>query len=920
MTIASKLETINEALGDIKSSIVAKGVTPTGDITTYSTAIESISTGDEITATNTTGSAVSADDKVWVEPEINYTQNFSVGGNPAINNFTLTSTDYPNRSGIVYNMINPPVPQESVEVQLKGYINYNTSANYPNASTGYGDFSIYCKAPGSGGYPYESALSLFLGDGLTIKTNKGANKYTILPRTSLVKDQMYWFKVLVTGSQIVASYSTDGSSWIDTTLSVSGLLAAFTNTYIGMSTATSEGYGTYDLLECYVKVDGNTVWTPYLASTTYSIINDTDITSTSFTGIAQANIANNATGSVKTLLDGNGTYAPTTATKSITTNGTYTASAENAYGLSSVTVNVPIPDVWHNWKSDATANTNLTTYQSLGDRGSRIAYGNGTYVVISSQDNYFSYSTDNGQTWTRSKTSTGTMRLWNGLVYGNGKFVAVTGTYAGDYNIGAVSSDGINWTEVTLSASKQWNDIAYGNGKFVAVASFGSNNICTTSSDGVTWTSHTLPRNAYWWSIIFDGTQFITIGTSGGSTYIATSSDGDTWAEKSSIASSCYTICYGNNKYIVSGGPTSFVSLDLENWTSYSTGSTSSWYFSAYGNGYYIGIPQDQYYSANPTKAYLSSDGEQWTEITLSSGYHWCDVIYENDKFTICSTGGVADLTISQSQCYTLTASPTTSTQVYEIPKKTSTLTITSVGTDTITLSDSKVYNRNSAGDVESPVLGTKTITSNDTYTAASDYLDGFSSVTVDVPSAPTKKYNLLDRVKDDNNNEIGTVSGFFTDANNVEYAVVCLDAQYRTDNGNYISPAVTISGIPVYNNGSVYSAPETSTENTTAILAQGSSSGCSHCRSKSFIINGITYYGQLPNLVELIDIIKHYTEINQGDISVGTKISLSKSYLSSTQSNSTNYWYYGNTGIFNMNGAKYEVCYIAPVLEIPNT
>lgn len=195
-----------------------------------------------------------------------YTQNFNTSGNPAINNFTLTSTNYPNRSGIVYNMINPPAPQESVEVQLKGYINYNTSANYPQALTGYGDFSIYGAAPGSGGYPYNCALSLFLGDGLTIKTNSEANTYTILPRTSLVKDQMYWFKVLVTDSQIVASYSTDGSSWTDTTLSVSGLLAAFTNTYIGMSTATSEGYGTYDLLECYVKVDDNIVWTPYIES------------------------------------------------------------------------------------------------------------------------------------------------------------------------------------------------------------------------------------------------------------------------------------------------------------------------------------------------------------------------------------------------------------------------------------------------------------------------------------------------------------------------------------------------------------------------------------------------------------------------------------------------------------------------------
>ena len=75
--------------------------------------------------------------------------------------------------------------------------------------------------------------------------------------------------------------------------------------------------------------------------TNYNIIPSKLVTSTSFTGIAQSNIANNASGTVKTLLDGNGSYAPTTATKSITTNGTYTASAENAYGYYSVTVNVP---------------------------------------------------------------------------------------------------------------------------------------------------------------------------------------------------------------------------------------------------------------------------------------------------------------------------------------------------------------------------------------------------------------------------------------------------------------------------------------------------------------------------------------------------------------------------------------------------
>lgn len=45
MSIASKLTTVNGSLGDIKTAIVAKGVTPTGDITTYATAIGNISGG-----------------------------------------------------------------------------------------------------------------------------------------------------------------------------------------------------------------------------------------------------------------------------------------------------------------------------------------------------------------------------------------------------------------------------------------------------------------------------------------------------------------------------------------------------------------------------------------------------------------------------------------------------------------------------------------------------------------------------------------------------------------------------------------------------------------------------------------------------------------------------------------------------------
>lgn len=45
MTISAKLTTVNSALADIKLAIIGKGQTPTGNITTYATAIGNISGG-----------------------------------------------------------------------------------------------------------------------------------------------------------------------------------------------------------------------------------------------------------------------------------------------------------------------------------------------------------------------------------------------------------------------------------------------------------------------------------------------------------------------------------------------------------------------------------------------------------------------------------------------------------------------------------------------------------------------------------------------------------------------------------------------------------------------------------------------------------------------------------------------------------
>jgi len=191
--------------------------------------------------------------------------------------------------------------------------------------------------------------------------------------------------------------------------------------------------------------------------------------------------------------------------------------------------------------------------------------------------------------------------------------------------------------------------------------------------------------------------------------------------------------------------------------------------------------------------------------------------------------------------------------------------------------------------------------------------------------SAP-EPYPLLSRVTDDSNNEIGTVCGYHTDANNQKYAVVCLDAQYRNSSGNYLSANYGITGLAVLNDQTLWENTDTATSNCTKILdfadANGyTSTAVSHCRSKSFVIGGATYYGQLPTIAELTDVFRHRTAINNADTSASQYSSLIVSsntlVWSSSQYSYRNGWYITDTGMV-YNTGKDNNFFVLPILEIP--
>lgn len=202
---------------------------------------------------------------------------------------------------------------------------------------------------------------------------------------------------------------------------------------------------------------------------------------------------------------------------------------------------------------------------------------------------------------------------------------------------------------------------------------------------------------------------------------------------------------------------------------------------------------------------------------------------------------------------------------------------------------------------------------------------------TVGVPAivkeiTPVEPYPLLSRVKDDSNNEIGTVCGYHTDANNVKYALVCLDAQFRLASGAYLSDNVAITDLPQYTNLSLYSAKDTATFNCDKILATATaqsltSTAVSHCRSKTFTVDSVQYAGQLPTLMELLKILEFMTEVNAADISASQYSSLvlsaSNACWSSSQ-NSATYGWGANSSGRTYNYSKNINFFVAPILEIP--
>lgn len=287
-----------------------------------------------------------------------------------------------------------------------------------------------------------------------------------------------------------------------------------------------------------------------------------------------------------------------------------------------------------------------------------IAYGDGKFVAggqgSAVTSKYGTMISTDGINWIQNP-SVDDQIFWAGMTYADGKFVAVG--YNNNYDNCCFkartmySYDGSTW----LSNDPSGNAVAgavsvvYGAGKFVAVSGVSQNII--VSPDGMNWHVAANPINKA--TKIVYGNGIYLAGTISGSQRLIKSVDGENWSVATSALDAYDTssLAFGDGKFVIVSGRNSFTSTDGVNWTGPHYNATLSTQVKRnfYGGGLFVAFGG----GAHPGR-YVSRDGVTWVD---GSGggqtTYWRSLVYGNRLFVgVANNGGSSATLVMRRTCF----------------------------------------------------------------------------------------------------------------------------------------------------------------------------------------------------------------------------------------------------------------------------
>lgn len=455
--------------------------------------------------------------------------------------------------------------------------------------------------------------------------------------------------------QVIGTAYINGTTTLATTTITNGVI---TNILVAGGSATLT-----DATSTFLQIYNLTAATTTLGTTT---ISTSSITNLNVLATLWANILSvlNLTATNATVTNSTSTNIATgvlSATTSATLASTTLTGNTIAGSLSAATTSVSLLAVG----TSTNASTTLTAFRNVANGGvtwtsrsaseantwSSVTYGNGTFVAVSgSGTNRVMTSTD-GITWTARTAAEA--NPWWAVTYGAGQFVAVS---TSGTNQVMTSPDGITWTARAASASSQWRSVVYANGKYVAVASAGATR-AMTSTNGITWTSQTAVTSA-WRSVTYGNGVYVAVAESG-SDRVMTSPDGITWtAQTAADANSWQSVIYAGGQFVavaLDGTNQVMTSPNGVTWTARAASEASAWNSVTYANGTYVAVA-----SSGTNRVMTSSDAITWTSRSASEASIWYSVTAGNGLLVAVAVSGT-------NQVMTSTDGPTGSTSLLSL-------------------------------------------------------------------------------------------------------------------------------------------------------------------------------------------------------------------------------------------------------------
>lgn len=378
---------------------------------------------------------------------------------------------------------------------------------------------------------------------------------------------------------------------------------------------------------------------------------------------------------------------------------------------------------WKNWKTDTVINTSegIVPFYNSSHQSYAKTYNNKQYFIGRNESSQWTlFSTEDGKTFTEIKVFNNGEDIDNNAQFTYDDINDIYYIYKSGSSFIYTSSNLVDWDShsvTTPSTTGYRTGFECINGMLIM---FSHNTsvwyqyyLAKSTDGGITWveTLDNTIRNAGYYMTKVNGFLVI-LGGSYSESYKGTcyySSDGNTWRGSTfngttSPGSTNQCICYANGKYTL-GGATIWESTDLATWTyvtsisGYAAGEMNKNRLAYNGKFYFMIFDNGRAYA-------YSSDGLNWTTVDTGTTNAIENLFYGSDGFVyytyVQGWGGGLRSNICdfiEKKCYTLDSEPTTSSVIYSEPSVGSQLTVTSVGVDSITLSDGYVYNRNSGSD-----------------------------------------------------------------------------------------------------------------------------------------------------------------------------------------------------------------------------